>query len=299
MEFENVGNILKKIRKKRGLTQSKLADGICSRRYVSYIETGTVLPSLYYLIRFCKKLNINLSIFMDYLNYTNPVWVYGVKEKVDNLKSHYKYNQLHIYIKELKYNINFTNVESIQYIMWHEGIYEYVTQNYNAAIDLFKYCLNINDIKELKHKNHSYQELEIINSYSICLFEKGDIENSIELLIHINDYLHEDIPSAFKTYRLNVKVLYNLSKALNLIGKYKLSQEYIEKGISMCIKYNSMYYLGELYYQKATNYICLNQKGNAIDYFIKSYNILDIQNNSFLKDILLKKTKEKYNINIL
>jgi len=56
---------LKKYRKYRGLTQSEVADGICSRHYVVKIENGTVIPSAKVFVALCDRLQCPLSGFLE------------------------------------------------------------------------------------------------------------------------------------------------------------------------------------------------------------------------------------------
>lgn len=67
-----LANELKKYRKYRGLTQSDLANDICSRHYIVKIENGTVIPSAKVFMSICNKLQCRLDSFLDaYLDVQN------------------------------------------------------------------------------------------------------------------------------------------------------------------------------------------------------------------------------------
>ncbi|MBG9786874.1 MULTISPECIES: helix-turn-helix domain-containing protein [Brevibacillus] len=56
-----IGKGIREYRKKLGLTQGELAEGICNRSYISQIEKGDVVPSPEILEELAKKLQTDLS----------------------------------------------------------------------------------------------------------------------------------------------------------------------------------------------------------------------------------------------
>ena len=55
------GALLKEYRKKKGLTQVQLAEGICEQATVSNIENKNMSPGINILSALCKKLNVEIS----------------------------------------------------------------------------------------------------------------------------------------------------------------------------------------------------------------------------------------------
>jgi HTH-type transcriptional regulator, quorum sensing regulator NprR len=55
------GSYLRYTRKKQGLTQEKVCEGICSVTYLSKIETGKVIPNEEIFVLLCDRLNISPS----------------------------------------------------------------------------------------------------------------------------------------------------------------------------------------------------------------------------------------------
>ncbi len=58
--FVDFGDVLRYYRKKKGISQELLADGVCSREYIGLIEKGKNIPTLYMVDAFSKKMGINL-----------------------------------------------------------------------------------------------------------------------------------------------------------------------------------------------------------------------------------------------
>jgi len=61
----SVGSKIKSLRKKRGMTQSVLADGIITRGMLSRIEIGTAMPSMHSLNAIASKLEVSSSFLIE------------------------------------------------------------------------------------------------------------------------------------------------------------------------------------------------------------------------------------------
>ncbi|KOS29705.1 DNA-binding protein, partial [Bacillus anthracis] len=53
--------------------------------------------------------------------------------------------------------------------------------------------------------------------------------------------------------------IYNLAKGLNKTNQYEEAKKYIDKGIKLAINLNTLYLLGEQYYEKGSNLLKLEQ----------------------------------------
>ena len=58
--FVGFGDVLRYYRNKGGLSQEQLAEGICTRVYISQIEKNKQIPTLYMISAFSNKMGINL-----------------------------------------------------------------------------------------------------------------------------------------------------------------------------------------------------------------------------------------------
>jgi len=56
----NVGELIKKERVARGITQKELADGLCCIDYIYKLENGKRSPSIYLLYELSMKLDVDL-----------------------------------------------------------------------------------------------------------------------------------------------------------------------------------------------------------------------------------------------
>ena len=57
-----LGEKIRHYRKLRGISQSELADGICTQATVSLIEKKDKIPSMEILVRICERLGITMNL---------------------------------------------------------------------------------------------------------------------------------------------------------------------------------------------------------------------------------------------
>ncbi len=58
--FADFGDVLRYYRNKEGLSQAQLAEGICTRMYISQIEQNKQIPTLYMVSAFSNRMGVNL-----------------------------------------------------------------------------------------------------------------------------------------------------------------------------------------------------------------------------------------------
>ncbi|WP_148791458.1 helix-turn-helix domain-containing protein, partial [Enterococcus faecium] len=84
------GALLKEYRKKKGLTQVQLAEGICEQATVSNIENKNMSPGINILSALCKKLNVEIS---DILVETEEDKIRKKINEIQSLNSVSKYQE--------------------------------------------------------------------------------------------------------------------------------------------------------------------------------------------------------------
>lgn len=67
-----VGEVIRYLRINRGMSQDKLSEGICSKKYIGNVEKGKNLPSLYVITRLSERLRTDLlSALAAVVDYTD------------------------------------------------------------------------------------------------------------------------------------------------------------------------------------------------------------------------------------
>lgn len=78
--MDNIGRLIRRFRLLKGLTQNELAEGLCSSKYIYYIEKEQRYPSINILRGIMNKLNVDLFEYFPYLDSEAPILV---KEMMD------------------------------------------------------------------------------------------------------------------------------------------------------------------------------------------------------------------------
>ena len=99
--MSEIGLRIKELRKKSGLTQLELSNGIISRSYLSQIEKGNVLPTAETVRRLAQKLNCAEEELYKTPN-TNMQKLNEIKKSIHLLESHLETDAIDFAIEKLK-----------------------------------------------------------------------------------------------------------------------------------------------------------------------------------------------------
>ncbi|HDR5814337.1 TPA: hypothetical protein QCT40_005703, partial [Bacillus anthracis] len=96
---------------------------------------------------------------------------------------------------------------------------------------------------------------------------------------------------------IKLKIIYNLAKCLNYTYQYEEAKKYIDKGIKLAINLNTLYLLGELYYEKGSNLLKLEQsnKEEVADNMKTALFIFELTKNEKKLQIIKEGYFEKHN----
>lgn len=292
-----LGARIKKARLAKGLTQAKLAEGICTQAQISNIEKGTNNdnPSSHTLFLLSEKLDTSMSYLYGQDNAfhgnVQDVEFDELRGIINRIKSRRDYETLNYIIKHELENFNNTDEFFNQYLQWHKAlVVYYVEHNFEKAESLILNALNINVGEESLRT--TTQKIRVKMSYSNFLMNQERHDEAKVLLDEcMNDYkqlVHYNSMS-FELLELHNYLILNLSNIYFNQQKYEEILELISKGIEQSNKYNSMVSLGDFYYQIAL----ANKRLNHLDlYFInvdKALTIFDLQGNDQMYMFVSKK----------
>ncbi|QFT89945.1 Helix-turn-helix domain protein [Bacillus sp. THAF10] len=288
MDFSLIGKEIKILRSALNLSQAELSEGICTQSQISKIEKGEVYPlanTLYYI---AERLGVDINYFYDLA--TNPQLSY-VKEvfvQVRNLMNRSEFEEVYAIVENERKNPLFiNNRKNKQFLLSTEGICIYhLKKDKKEALRLLQNAL---DLTKMTSKLLGEREIEILNSMAIVHFETNNCEDALIIFNRaIESYMklpyHQD-PT------IKTKILYNKAKTLTRLKRLEESNDTCIQAIKWCVKQNSLYGLGNLYYHIGYNYSLLQCNDIAIEYYNKSIHIFIIQENK----IFVKHIKEKIN----
>ncbi len=272
MNFSAIGDKIKELRKLMGLSQSELAQGICTQAQISKIEKGDVFPYASTLYLISQRLGVDVNYFFDIGTTPRIDYVQEVSRQLKLARRNLEYEEIYQIVKTEEKNALFLqNRKNLQLLLWHKGIYEYhLNKNVSKAFKL------LDDAIQLTHdKVWSEREIEISLSKGIILFEEGNLDDALSIYepakeqLNLLPYLQDDT--------IKSRLYYNLARTLTRLGKLDQSIRYCKQAIDYCIERDNLYLLGELHYHVGYNYELKKQIPIAKSYMEKALIIFELQ----------------------
>jgi transcriptional regulator with XRE-family HTH domain len=133
-----LGEKMKYIRKKRGLTQQDLAGTLMTRNMISQIERGAATPSLQALEHFAKVLDVDPSVFFDC---GLSIEQFENKRQISEIKSYYADKKYAMCIR-LSLDLSENSDDDYRLMMYdcyyHEGISRFENSDLSGALEYFR-----------------------------------------------------------------------------------------------------------------------------------------------------------------
>nr|WP_276551294.1 Rgg/GadR/MutR family transcriptional regulator [Lactiplantibacillus paraplantarum] len=216
------GQLIRKLRKERGLTQAQLADGISSRTTLSTLENNKTDVNINTLFNYLERLNVSIQEYMFYFN--------------DSSNTE----------KELATKYFYDNIVKKRDIEIEQRILDYQSK-YRDSMDFYYCCLSIELKLFLNKKKNSpifdvEEDTEIIKRYLEHVTQWGHFEMSIFancLYIFSSEYIRATftillkrtkILSKIDTYQNDISIFLNNCIVLALERKnYQNARFYIQQ----------------------------------------------------------------------
>lgn len=280
-----IGLIIKEKRLDKGWSQKKLAEGICTNKYISLIETNQRNPSVNMLNKLSKRLEIDLFEYYQYFHLENPSIVLEYKRKFERyiqlgdleklrLESNKAAKLPMFQSKPLIYDITIIN-------LLYEGIVE---GKNNQAIEKIK--------KILRKENLKIDPLTRVNGY-IALSTLYQLKKQLDKARNALFLAYELIKDKgeFSRYQITcVSLLISLTSLLYHEENYNELTNCSQKLLAFQKKhneYNRIYY-GEFYL--SIGYYQKKQFVESKKHFMRAlYSMTLFENNMDIKFIKNKK----------
>jgi transcriptional regulator with XRE-family HTH domain len=270
-----IGEKIKFLRKKAGLSQIQLAEGIVSQAQISNIEKGTIIPLCTTLFQLANKLGIDVNHFYEYAYNSRYDYVHEVKNQIRKSIRDRDYVEVEKLILAEWRNPSFKNSYNKQFLLWHLGIIEYYNKrNINKSLSTLYEALDMEIDKSIF--NFKLQQIEILNSIAIIHNEIEQYNKSIKLYEQALKELESLVD--IRDQKIEIRLCYGVAKSLYKINDYQQSLSYCNRGIRQCITHELLYLLGELYYQAGLNYEKQNNFMKAEEHLLKSKHLFEIEN---------------------
>lgn len=245
------GDVLKQIRRKRGLSQTALAEGICTQATISLMEKQNRLPKMDILTAICERLNISSDrIVENEVSGVNDTF----NQVIDLLPAH-EYDQAEqllgsVKVKQLDsdfdkqryyYLLGMVQVENNQI---DDAIFNFelvLTQFATTSANIYLAMTTVGMAMAYLKRNDRERAIRLTNR-SVKLIDNKKLIGSLHQWTSINDQIA------------------NLYLEL---GDPDSAIEMVNRGIKMCREHDSLFLLDELYLYLGRCYIAKDQPADA------------------------------------
>lgn len=184
--MDGLGEIIRYLRKERGITQLELSEGVCSKDYIYAIESGKCEPSYYILEGLSRKLKVDI---VDYYKVVKSHYSFEIHKtvlEIIRLILCGDYNQLMELLKANESEESFNRGEPQRIYNLAKAICLLdIDNNYLSALELCSVSLSLEEInlteKYLNNRIFSLSEYVLVSIMGQCLLNKGEFNNAILL----------------------------------------------------------------------------------------------------------------------
>lgn len=274
---QNISNLVKKYRKKRGMTQEKLAEGICTQAIISKIEKGQTNLSVDIFSELCKKLEISSKDILQILELD------GIEEGDEN-----------VFIKEYRQLYYDRDYKSIKFFLKHLINYEELSEvdkvyyEWLTAVVVFYYDKDqeqgLNSLLKIYYsleKNGEQVKLldRITQSLADMNYQMQQYEDALRLYKDIlNNVLFSD------SLEFKAICLHGISEVYRNLGDYDNASKYASIEIDTLLENSSLYNLGEAFLLLSDLLYVQNIMSESKENCQKAVDIGNITNDNKLKN---------------
>ncbi|EME7220253.1 MULTISPECIES: helix-turn-helix transcriptional regulator [Enterococcus] len=246
------GALLKEYRKKKGLTQVQLAEGICEQATVSNIENKNMSPGINILSALCKKLNVEIS---DILVETEEDKIRKKLSEIQSLNAVSKYKESYEILQKIDQK-KVSNSDLLNQILFYQGLLDHLyAKKEDAALFYFNQVLEQTTETDIHHLQAAANVAMIYLAKGELDFAKVYVERTLKIL---NDTGFDNLTVC--------AVYYNIATYYSKIENYEKAIQLCEKGIEYNKKHKSTHALEYLLYEIA---FCHKQLGE--DDYLERY----------------------------
>lgn len=245
------GDVLKQIRRKRGLSQTALAEGICTQATISLMEKQNRLPKMDILTAICERLNISsdriveneVSGVNDTFNKVIDLLTAHEYDKAEKMLDAIKVKQLDSDFDKQRYYylLGMVQVENDQI---DDAIFNFelvLTQFATTSANIYLAMTTAGMALAYLKRNDRERAIRLTNR-SVKLIDNKKLLGSLHQWVSINDQI--------------------ASLYLEL-GDPDSAIEMVNRGIKMCRAHDSLFLLDELYLCLGRCYIAKGEQKDA------------------------------------
>ncbi len=271
------GVLIAELRKKRGITQEKLAEGICDRRTISYIENGSISPSKYLFEQLMQRLGVDSKRFSSYIASKEELYFDEMRSRIAKLFHENKTDEILALLESMEQKKAFKNNKYIlQYILktrawivaggmdWHNASNSGLLPLLNHAINL---TVESFDIEHINSDLYTVIEIDLIRMYGLWKLFTGEKEDALRIFTQLDAIIQTGYIFSEDISDIHIVLLVSLAKCYRWHGNYEAALSTSERGLTLCVENRNYRSLPWLLYQKASALYWLGNREEALTVF--------------------------------
>jgi len=303
MQEFKFGSIFKDLRVKRGLTQSIVANGICTHAsQLSDFENGIYCPDWSIFERLMQRLGEDpLPYYPDFMSQET--------HRVMNFKQTMKYN-LHMKKKHESYALleqaenddAFKEGNARQFVLSSKAHLYFLGKDYDNAYVYAMKSIRITipyyHEDEIAKYPLTLDEMVVIQLLALIYSITDSHEKSLDILLKLKEsfYRNKYPFDTMESVRLEVSILYNIAKRLAVLGKTEEWLSICDEGIEFCREKEISHYMPLFLVTKAYYFLYLKKNDEGMILITDAINTFKVFGRT--KEILKLKKNMKKNFGI-
>lgn len=281
MSIYTIGTILKEIRIEKGISQTDMCRGLCSKPMVSYIENEMRIPHRKLIESLFSRLGETAPV--EKIPMTNSDFLrHNLEHRINSCVAIGNYDIKNMLDEYVSCKKSMTHLEK-QFLEFYSTLYE--NKNYdkneetiNKLSDVLKMTISDYELKTFPKRLLTTTEIFILNNIARCKYDLGETAEAISMMMKLKEYLEKDIIEEDIFASGQPMILFNLANWIGLGGDYEQALKLSISGLELCIKYGKLSYFTHHIFNKGYSLAKLNYKQKALevlDFALKTYSALN------------------------
>ena len=262
------GDVLKQIRRKRGLSQTALSEGICTQATISLMEKQNRIPKMNILTAICERLEVDVDELIE----NDEVSMTTVFEEINNDLVEKNYSAADAKLSQIKVKNLETDFDKQRYY-YLLGVLEVAQGKIDEAI--FNFELILTQFSTMSA--NIYWAMTTVGMAKAYV-ARGNKERALKFVQRAVNLIDEkQLTGSRKQW---VTIYRDIASLYMQLGKPEEALKITERGIKICQKDNSMYLLRDYYQLRAEAEVALAQIDAAKDDYQIARSLAKIRNES-------------------
>lgn len=234
-----LGDKIRELRQNLGLTQEELAEGICTRSYISVLENNQMTPSDDVINKLSQKLGFDLRSIKDSFHPSSPYK--DELNRIENFLYHQDYSKAMQTFREIPLDAELPPEERAKWL-WERGTLIALEQHkWDEGLVWCKEALEL-----LQHSTEHTLMAKIYHLKGIFEYHLGMVDEAFQsYLLGIEEMSKSESPST----RYLISLYVNLALIHNLWDEPHSALIYLKKAKEQNKKAKAFYHAGEIEFQ--------------------------------------------------